>query len=480
MPAFAPVSWNVAGQFLRRPPLQAFYIALAFFALAVLFSPLPPRVSYDDVLEEPPIAYLEESRGEALLSPPLEQVAQEAETALPFAVEDSGAADAGEEAAAVAATAPAPAPPPAPSWLEYRVRRGDTMERVLRAINVDEEMREYLLRQKMKSYRRLRIKSVVYFQQGADGRVEKILYKTSPAYYFSAGRNAQGALWAQEQPPVVHTERRSQGGVIDSSLYAATSAAGMSDATSDKLVQVLETQIDFYRDVRKGDSFRAVYEISRDEQGDVISAGEILAFEYDSKLEARPRRIRGVYYAAGDISGYYTPEGESLQRAFLPAPLKYRRISSRFSPRRLHPVLKKWRAHRGVDYAAPSGTPVYSTADGVVSQVARQRGYGRVVFIEHFGRYTTVYAHLRAFKKGIRRGTRVKQGQVIGYVGQSGLATGPHLHYEFRVNGKHRDPLSAVTPKQLPPLQGAALQAFQQYSAPLFAEMEAIALSASD
>ena len=454
----AQIPWADAAQFLRRPPMQAFFIAAAFFTLSVL-SPqvLAPRAP-DDVLDDSPITYWEEPYSLELLPP-----------------EGADAAADADDATALAAATPAPA---AASWLEYRVRRGDTMDRVLRAIKADDEMRDYLLRQKMKTYRRLRIKSTVFFQQDDSGRVTKILYKTNPDYYFSAGRDGSGALWAHEKPPVVETQRRADGGVIDSSLYAATAAAGMTNVASDKLVQVLETQIDFFRDVRKGDTFRAVYQISRDEHGDVIQAGEILAFEYDSKLEARPRRIRGVYYENGDLSGYYTPEGVSLQRAFLPAPLKYRRISSKFSPRRFHPVLKKWRPHRGVDYAAPSGTPVYSTADGEVIKVERQRGYGNVVFIRHFGKYTTVYAHLRAFKRGIRRGVRVKQGQVIGYVGQTGLATGPHLHYEFRVHGKHKNPLTAVLPKQLPPLKGELLQDFQNYSAPLFAEMEQIALQA--
>ncbi|MCH9705712.1 MAG: M23 family metallopeptidase, partial [Proteobacteria bacterium] len=138
--------------------------------------------------------------------------------------------------------------------------------------------------------------------------------------------------------------------------------------------------------------------------------------------------------------------------------------------------LKRWRSHRGVDYAAASGTPVHATADGIVTRVANERGYGKVIMLQHFNIYTTVYAHLRAFRKGIKRGKRVKQGDVIGYVGQTGLATGPHLHYEFRIRGKHKNPLSAILPKQLPALKDKPLARFQQYSNALFSELDSIAI----
>lgn len=449
---------STAAVLLRRQPMQALYLALAFFALITVIAHQRQPITPDDIADTPPpLGYLEGDSGDPLAVAPAPAPAPVLAVPSDMPGNLSGSV--------------APEEPQAAHWLEYRVRRGDTMDSVLRAINSDDAMRAYLVAQKMKTYTRLRRGSVVYFQQRKDGQLQRLLYKTSPDYYFTAGRDADGALWAKEEAPRTTSTRHARGGTIDSSLYAATAAAGISEAAADRLVQVLETQIDFYRDVRRGDTFRVLYDSQRDEHGDEIAAGNVLAFEYDNKLESRPRRIRGVYYN----DGYYTPAGESLQRAFLPAPLKYRRISSRFSHRRLHPVLKRYRPHRGVDYAAPSGTPVHSTADGTVSLVDKQRGYGRVVMIKHFGIYTTVYAHLRAFKKGIRRGRTVKQGEVIGYVGQSGLATGPHLHYEFRVRGKHKDPLSAVLPKQLPALTGEKLEAFKRHAAPLFAELDAIA-----
>ena len=446
---------NAFAVLLFRPPFVAFYWAFALFYLVYLFAnQVPPQnISSDSFVEE---LQIEES----------ETIESESGAELLIA----------DEISDLTLAIVAPEAPPEESWLEYRVRRGDTMARVLSAINTDSAMRDYLLPQDMKTYRRLRVKSIVYFQKDADGNLQKLLYKTDPKYYFSAGRDAAGNLWVKEEAPVTTKARYQRGGVIDSSLFAATDAAGISEAASSKLVQVLETQINFYRDVRKGDNFRVIYETLTDEHGDEIEVGDIIAFEYDSKLESRPQRIRGVYFDDKEGSGYYTDEGESLQRAFLPAPLKYRRISSRFTNKRFHPILKRWRSHRGVDYAAASGTPVHATADGIVTRVANERGYGKVIMLQHFNIYTTVYAHLRAFRKGIKRGKRVKQGDVIGYVGQTGLATGPHLHYEFRIRGKHKNPLSAILPKQLPALKDKPLARFQQYSNALFSELDSIAI----
>ena len=360
----------------------------------------------------------------------------------------------------------------APAWLEYTIRRGDTMARILNKIGADKDARDFLLAQKLKSYRLLRRGDRLQFRL-EDGRLHELLYKTSPDFYMHASRDANGQWHADESPPKLTVVSRRAGGVIESSLFAAADRAGFSDGAIDLLINALETQVDFHRDTRPGDSFRAIYDEKLDEDGESIGGEELLAFEYISlRNPKKPRMIRGVRHDGE----YYSPEGESLRGAFLRAPLKFRRISSRFTHRRLHPVLKKWRAHRGVDYAARSGTPVHSTADGIVSSVARQRGYGKVVMIEHMKIYTTVYAHLSRFAKGIRRGSRVQQGQVIGYVGQTGLATGPHLHYEFRVRGKHKDPLSAAVPKVLPPLKGDALRTFQDAATPMFAQLDTIAL----
>lgn len=432
--------FSFLGAALRRPPLWSFIIALTTLITFYLVNRQLPQIIPVELPEETFIP------AEEYEPPPLPIIQQQPPQAEPEA-------------------------PPPKVWLEYRIRRNDTMERILNIIKTDGEMSRFLRAQQLKSYRRLRPGEVIYFREDDGGYLVELLYKTSPDYYLTAGRDADGNLFAKEEAPETTSIRRTAAGIIDSSLFAAADAAGMSNLAINKLIEALETQIDFYREVRKGDTFRVIYNEWHDDSGEIVKTGMPLAFEYNSLLSTRPRLIRGVYYE----NSYYAPDGTSLARAFLPAPLKYRRISSKFTHRRFHPVLKRWRPHRGVDYAAPSGTPVRSTADGVVTKVERQSGYGNVVMIKHFNIYTTVYAHLRGFAKGIRRGSRVTQGQEIGYVGQTGLATGPHLHYEMRVRGKYKDPLSVELPKQLPPLKGDALTAFQAHYQDLWLELDTVA-----
>jgi len=212
------------------------------------------------------------------------------------------------------------------------------------------------------------------------------------------------------------------------------------------LVSIFGWDIDFSLDIRKGDRFGIVYEeLYKDDVK--IRNGRILSAEFinDGKT------YRAVYYTdpSGD-SDYYSPDGKSMRKAFLRSPVEFSRISSRFSNKRWHPVLSKWRSHKGVDYAAARGTPIRASGDGKVSFAGRKGGYGRLVVLQHGGRYTSAYGHLHRYAKGVRSGKKVKQGQIIGYVGSSGLASGPHLHYEFRVNGVHRNPLTVKLPEARP------------------------------
>lgn len=428
-----------------RESAFAFLIAAAFVAApALLYSP-PPQEEYDG--------------GEFY--------------GLDAAAPSENAA---EKSAPETETAAAELPPP---WLEYKIRRNDTMERILKnicnlKICISEDGGEILLAQKLKSYRLLRKGDVLEYRQDG-GELTALRYKTSPEYYLHAGRGEDGKWWANETPPVLSTALKKAGGKIESSLFAAADKAGLNDKAIDLLIEALETQVDFHRDARRGDSFRAIYTEILDEDGQTTGAGKMLAVEYTSMLRPKkPRRIRGAWNEK--YKRFYSDKGESMQGMFLRAPLKFRRISSRFTRRRFHPVLKRWRSHRGVDYAAASGTSVRATADGTVSLHARQRGYGKVVMVKHMGIYTTVYAHLSRFGKGIKRGRKVRQGQTIGYVGQTGLATGPHLHYEFRVRGKHKDPLSASVPKVAPSLSGKPLAEFQAAAKPLFAQLDGVAV----
>lgn len=235
-------------------------------------------------------------------------------------------------------------------------------------------------------------------------------------------------------------------GNITSSLFLGAKEAGLSDRLIMKMVDIFAWDIDFALDIREGDRFTVIYE-ELYQDADKVGDGNILAVEFVN----RGRNIRAIRFTDGEgRTDYYTPAGRSLRKAFLRTPVKFSRISSRFTQRRWHPVLHRFRAHRGVDYAAPTGTPVKATGDGRVSFAGLQGGYGHTVILQHGEKYTTLYAHLSRYAEGLKPNQRVAQGDVIGYVGMSGLASGPHLHYEFRVNGVHRDPLTVALPKAAP------------------------------
>jgi murein DD-endopeptidase MepM/ murein hydrolase activator NlpD len=257
--------------------------------------------------------------------------------------------------------------------------------------------------------------------------------------------------------------------VIGSSLFGAADAAGLPDAITLALAEVFSGDIDFYHDLRRGDRFTVLYETLWIE-GEPAGTGRILAAEFENKGTV----LRAFRWTAPDGSeGYYTEDGRGARKAFLRSPMALSRVTSGFSLARLHPILGTWRAHKGVDYGAPSGTPVRATAHGTVSHAGRQGGYGNVVVVRHAGATTTLYAHLSRFAKGVRAGARVSQGETIGYVGQTGWATGPHLHYEFRVGDVPRNPQSIAMPAA-EPVAAAHRPAFHAAIAPL-AEQLAVA-----
>ncbi|MCX4189978.1 OapA family protein [Methylophaga sp. OBS3] len=264
-------------------------------------------------------------------------------------------------------------------------------------------------------------------------------------------------------------EKRQQvvGGEIQSSLFLDGQKAGMSDKLIMELAYIFGWDIDFALDLRQGDSFKVVYNENYLD-GDKIDDGEILAAEFTN----RGKSFRAVRFTDDEgTSRYYTPTGDSMRKAFTRTPVPISRISSGFNPNRKHPVLKTNRPHRGTDYAAATGTPILATGDGKVSFVGNKGGYGRTVILSHGGRYTTLFAHMSRYKSGIKVGQRVRQGDVIGYIGSSGLATGPHLHYEFRVDGVHKDPLTVELPKA-EALPAQYRQQFAMLSEPLLARLD--------
>jgi len=234
--------------------------------------------------------------------------------------------------------------------------------------------------------------------------------------------------------------------VINDSLFLSAQSAGLSDKLTMELAGIFGWDVDFALDIRQGDSFTVMYEeIFLD--GEKVRDGKIIAAEFINRDNA----YQAIHYTDSEGHGdYYTPEGRSMRKAFLRSPVAFSRISSRFNLQRKHPVLNKIRAHKGVDYAASRGTPIKATGDGRIVHRGNKGGYGRTVVVQHGSRYNTLYAHMSNYARGLKSGSRVKQGQIIGYVGSSGLATGPHLHYEFRIDGVHRNPLTARLPSAQP------------------------------
>jgi murein DD-endopeptidase MepM/ murein hydrolase activator NlpD len=266
-------------------------------------------------------------------------------------------------------------------------------------------------------------------------------------------------------------ERRLQHtrGRIDSSLFEAGMRSGLSDRLLMQLAGIFAWDIDFVLDIRRDDEFAVVYEeIWRD--GALQRTGEVVAAEFVNA----GRVFRAVRFV--DPTGradYYAPDGRSMRKAFLRAPVDFSRISSNFNLKRLHPIFKTVRPHRGVDYAAPAGTPIKAAGDGKVIFRGQNGGYGNAVVLQHGGNITTLYGHMSRFADGARAGARVRQGQTIGYVGQTGYATGPHLHYEYQLNGVHRNPRTIPLP-QAEPISSEYREDFLTASAPLLTRLDVV------
>jgi murein DD-endopeptidase MepM/ murein hydrolase activator NlpD len=299
-----------------------------------------------------------------------------------------------------------------------------------------------------------------------DGGLVAFERRLSPSETLKVSRDDQGFTADVLKNPL-ETHLRTVSGVIDRSLFEAVAAAGAHDQTALALAQIFGWDIDFALDIRPGDSFAVTYE-ELYEHGKFVKDGTVLAAMF--------RNNGRVYRAARYVdptgaANYYTPEGRSLRRAFLRTPVDFTRVSSTFDLHRMHPILNLIRAHKGVDYAAPIGTPVHAAGAGHVRFMGNKGGYGNVVEIDHSQGIVTVYGHLSRFAQGIHVGSRVSQGELIAYVGMTGLATGPHLHYEYRVNGEFKNPQSVHLPDALP-IENEWLPDFKEKSAPLLASLD--------
>ncbi|MCR4305060.1 MAG: M23 family metallopeptidase [Gallionella sp.] len=344
-------------------------------------------------------------------------------------------------------------------WRSERMQRGDTVDELLRRLDIeDADASDYLRKSpEAGSFRKLPAGTEVQVESTASGGLIALRYLDAKGTQLLIEKDQpDGAFRTAALPAQLEQRLFVRTGEIKTNLYAAADEAGLPEAAANQLNELFSGDIDFHHDLRRGDKFTVVYEMTYS-NGALLRTGRIKAAEFINQ----GRTYRAIYFQNDEQHGdYYTPEGKSVHKAFLRSPIAFSRISSGFSNSRFHPILNKWRSHRGTDFAAPTGTGVKATADGVITLVDSQNSYGNVVTINHQDRYTTVYGHLSRFAKGLRRGQRVAQGDVIGYVGSTGLATGPHLHYEFRVNGQQKNPMRVALP-DASPINAEYLPAFQ-------------------
>lgn len=352
---------------------------------------------------------------------------------------------------------PALLPSAAPSFSapfidETQIRSGDTLAAILQRLNVDDKkLLPFLIQDKSaRSIYKLYPGRSVQAALDANGDLVWLRYFHTPgtsdknsfvSKWLEIKPTGDGGYSATEQSQATDTQILMAEGEIRNSLFGATDEADVPDAVTLQMADILGSKIDFMQDLRKGDRFRVVYE-AHSHNGKSVGAGRVLALEFINQ----DKTYDAAWFAPEQgPGGYYSFDGSSLKGAFLRTALEFSRISSTFGIRK-HPIHGKWMGHQGVDYAAGSGTPIRATANGTVEFIGQQNGYGNVIILKHYNKITTLYAHQSRFAANLKKGDSVEQGQLIGYVGSTGWATGPHLHYEFRIDNKPVDPLSVDLP----------------------------------
>lgn len=360
-----------------------------------------------------------------------------------------------------------PTPLAADDWFPVNVEKGDTLSSIFDELHVHsalgnllevDEAKKELTRIRPGEEMRVRIQ---------DGKLAELIYEPSKTRYLHIIQDADGSFSAETVKRDIEIREQRKSGLIEYSLFGSAAKAGVSDKLIMEMAEIFSFDIDFALDIRQGDQFSVIFE-ERYVDGDALGVGDILAAEFTNQGR--------TYYAFryegkdGEMS-YYDQDGRALEKAFHRSPVKFARISSHFNPKRLHPILHTIRAHKGVDYAASTGTPIHTTGSGKIVFRGTKGGYGNTIVIQHGEKYSTLYAHMSKFKSGLSVGSKVKQDDVIGYVGSTGRSTGPHLHYEFRVNGVHKNPLTVDLPKsrQLP---ASEIANFKQLMTPYLAQLE--------
>ncbi len=349
-----------------------------------------------------------------------------------------------------------------------RIRSDDTLASLLSRMNVHDDNALNFLRTNTQAQAfsgQFRTRHSIETKTDATGKLLYLDYEISDNEHLVIKTSA-GGFEVSTNTLVLEKRQALKSAIITSSLFAATDDAGIPDSIAIQLAEIFSDQIDFRQDLRSGDHFNVVYEAFYN-RGELVKTGNVLAAEFVNKGQSY--QAIGFANSVGKLA-YYTPDGKSLHTSFLRAPLEFTRISSGFSTGRFHPILQHMRAHQGVDMAAPSGTRIKAASDGVIDFIGVKGGYGNVIILKHANNISTVYGHMSRFGEGLHKGNKVEQGEVIGYVGMTGLATGPHLHYEFMMNGVHRNPLTVALP-QTTPIDGRYKVAFAAASQGLNVQM---------
>ncbi|MBL3598716.1 MAG: peptidoglycan DD-metalloendopeptidase family protein [gamma proteobacterium endosymbiont of Lamellibrachia anaximandri] len=380
----------------------------------------------------------EESRAEPQVSPPPLAKAPAPSTIVPPVKPVSVPSEPDLESLATASKS---------QWISRKIRSGDSLSSIFKENGLSANLLHRIVNSSKMAKELTRIKpgETLRLQLDDSGSLLALALDHNRVQSLHIRSDGDSFLANEENKPIEHRTAHTSG-TITNSLYLSAQDAGLADALIMELANIFGWDIDFALEIRSGDRFSVIYQEDYLE-GDKLKDGPILAAEFINQ----GRSYRALRYTdETGQSDYFTPEGRSMRKAFLRAPVDFRRISSRFTGERWHPVLGKKRPHRGVDYAAKTGTPIKAAGDGKIIHRGKKGGYGRTVIVQHGQRYTTLYAHLSRYNKTAKKGSKVRQGQTIGYVGKSGLATGPHLHYEFRVNGVHRNPLTVKLPAAQP------------------------------
>jgi murein DD-endopeptidase MepM/ murein hydrolase activator NlpD len=349
-------------------------------------------------------------------------------------------------------------------WEEFTVRSGQSLDGIFRqqGFSANTLHKIMSLSSETRQLKKIRPGDLFEFQRHEDRSLKRMRYAVDESRYLIIDYDREKAVPSFEDRELI-TQTIETNGTITSSLFLAGKQAGLNDGMVMKLANLFGWDIDFVLDIREGDRFFLIYEkVYRD--GSFLRDGEIIGATFVNQGE----KYQAIRFDIDGKAQYFAPDGRNMRKAFLRAPLNFSYISSSFNPKRFHPILKRVKAHNGIDYGAPRGTPVYTAGDGKVTRSSYDKYNGHHVFVQHANSIVTKYLHFT--KRTVKRGQRVKQGQVIGYVGATGLAQGPHLHYEFLLNGVHRNPRTVALPKA-DPVKKTQLAEFHQQAAPVLSQL---------